>query len=284
MTKTIDSPPSNSRRDQTLTIVRVVHFLLAVIVFPFFVGLTFYPTRTDVNFAWPLTPPMSCILFGSLYLAVAYSFMRVAFSQKWHHIAMILWATLPVLSLLGVVTVLHWEKFTGPPLPLWIWLSVYLGFPPILLILILINRQQDPKVGEIDDTQIPSWISICSFILGLVFGFIGVLLFFCPSLMIPHWPWALKPLSCQAIGCLFMAPTLTHLIAFREKRWSALKILSQSALLWFVAVGVGVIRFWEDFQHDRLSTYVWLTVLGIELTFIIAAYVTMERRRLARSR
>jgi hypothetical protein len=275
---------SISKDDRNLPIVRILHLILACIVFPFFVGLTFFPMHTDKNFAWPLTPPMSCALFGSLYLAVAYSFVRVGLSDRWHRTAMIQWATLPVLSMLGVVTLMHWEKFTGPPIPRWIWIVVYLGFPPILLGLILFNRRYDSRQPEANDIEVPQWIRLVSFALGLVFGAVGACLFIFPEYMAGVWPWPMKKLAAQAVACLFMAPAITHLIAIQERRWSALKVLTQSALIWFVAVVVNVVRYWPSFDKTRMGTWIWVAILAAEILFIIASYAAIERTRFVQQR
>ena len=114
------SPP---RDDRILPITRVLFGALVDVVFPFFFGLTVHPANTAENFAWPLAPRMSALLFGTLYFAVVYSFTRVAFARKWHRVSLVLVATLPVLTALGIVSLRHWEKFTNDPPRLAVWIT-----------------------------------------------------------------------------------------------------------------------------------------------------------------
>jgi hypothetical protein len=280
-----DSPEFTSvaRDDRVLLANRVAHALLVIAVFPFFVGLTFFPQHTDKNFAWPLTPTMSAMLFGSLYLAVVFSFTRLVFARKWHHVAMVMWATLPVLTLLGLVTIVHWEKFTGPLPAFAVWFAAYVCLPPVLAALLYFNGLRDPKIPDPIDVEIPASIRGSTTVLGVVFLVVGIALFFFPTQMIEVWPWAMKPLAAQAIGSLFMAPAIVHIIAIFEARWSALRIVSQAAIIWFTAILVGVARAWGEFDTSRWLTWPFVIMLALEWVFAVLTYVSLERERLRRA-
>lgn len=271
------------RDDRVLLVTRLVHGLLVVIVVPFFIGLTFYPEHTDTNFAWPLVPRMSAMFFGSLYLAVIYSFARAALARQWHHVGLLMWATIPVVAMLGAVTLLHWDKFGHGLLAFQVWLAVYVFSPPLLVFVLLVNRRRDPRVPDRHDVVIPLGVRRGTAILGLLFAGVGAALLLFPEAMMGVWPWPLKPLSSRGIGCMFIAPAVTHLIALRDSRWSSLKIATEAALLWFTAIAVAVVRCWSDFDTSRPLTWVFLFVLGVEWAFTLWSYVTLEgaRRRLS---
>lgn len=267
------------RDDRILPVTRFLFGLFALVVFPFFVGTTFYPEHTDQNFAWPLAPRMSAMLFGSLYFAVVYSFLRTAFAAKWHHVAMVLWATLPVLAMLGVVTLLHWEKFTSGPWRLGVWITAYLVFPPFLALLLWANLRRDPRTPDEDDVEVPLALRRLALVFGLGFGVVGLGLVAAPTAMAAVWPWPVKKLAAQGIGCLFLAPFAVQLVALREPRWSALRLVTQAAILWFLAIGAAVVRAFDEFDTSRWFTWVFLVFLALELTLVSWLYIALERKR-----
>lgn len=269
------------RDDRILFVTRFLFGLFAFVVLPFFLGLTFWPEHTDVNFSWPLAPRMSAMLFGSLYFAVVYSFLRVAFARAWHHVALVLWATLPVLAMLGVVTLMHWEKFTSDPLRLGVWITAYLVFPPFLTLLLALNLRRDPKVPDTDDVEVPLGVRRLSLVFGFAFGLVGLGLLVAPTFMATIWPWPIKKLAAQGIGCLFLAPFAVQLVALSESRWSAIRLVTESAILWFTAIWVAVFRCFDEFDTSRPFTWVFLAFLAAEWVLATWLYVGLEARRRA---
>lgn len=270
------APP---RDDSVLLVTRIAHGILALVVAPFFLGLTFDPESTATNFAWPLVPTMSAFFFGSLYFAVIYGFLRVAFAKRWHEVALVLWATLPVLAMLGVVTVRHWDKFAHGTLRMGIWITAYLVFPAILLAMILANRRRDPRTPSPGDVEIPARVRRAALLLGIVVGLVGASLILFPKTMAAIWPWPIKELSSQALGCLFLAPAVVQFLAARETRWSALRISTQSAILWFSMLIVGVVRAFDEFDRSKPLTWVFLAFLGLEWLLATWSYVALEAQR-----
>ncbi|MCY2959252.1 MAG: hypothetical protein NTY35_03725 [Planctomycetota bacterium] len=270
------APP---RDDSVLPVTRLAHGILAIVVAPFFYGLTFHPGNTVENFAWPLVPTMSAMFFGSLYFAVIYSFLRVAFAKRWHEVALVLWATLPVLAMLGIVTIRHWEKFAHGTLRFSIWITAYVVFPTILLLMILANRRRDPRTPNPGDVEIPATVRRTSLLLGIVVGLVGVALILFPKPMAAAWPWPIKELSSQALGCLFLAPAVAQFIAAKETRWSALRISTQAAILWFSLLLVAVVRAFDEFDRSRPLTWVFLVFLAMEWLLATWSYVALEGQR-----
>jgi hypothetical protein len=270
------TPP---RDDRIFPITRVLFGALVIVVFPFFYGLTFNPGNTAENFAWPLAPKMSALLFGTLYFAVVYSFLRVAFARLWHRVALVLVATLPVLVALGIVSLRHWEKFTTDPPRLAVWVTVYLVFPPFLALLLWWNWRRDPKVPEADDVVVPLGLRRLSLVLGLVFAAVGAALILAPVAMADVWPWAVKPLAAQAIGALFLAPAAVQLVIQREERWSALKLVVEAGILWFGAILVSVVRTFEEFDRSRPMTWLFIGFLAVELGLTVWMYLYFESKR-----
>ena len=268
-----------SRDDSVLLVTRIAHGVLAIVVAPFFWGTTIHPESTATNFAWPLLPTMSAMFFGSLYFAVIYSFLRVAFARKWHEVALVLWATLPVLAMLGVVTIRHWEKFAHDTLRFDIWFVAYVVFPIPLLVILLVNRRRDPRTPNQIDVTVPAGVRRTALALGVVVGLVGAALILFPTYMATVWPWPIKQLAAQGLGCLFLAPAMVQFIATKETRWSALRIPTQSAILWFSMLIVGVVRGFDEFDRSRPLTWAFLAFLGLEWLLATWSYVALEAQR-----
>ena len=88
---------------------------LAIFIIPFLVAasaiLFIWPADTGRLFAWPIKPTMTAMMLGSAYMGGIYFFGRVAFARQWHTVKI----GLPVTTfagLLGIATLLHWDKFS----------------------------------------------------------------------------------------------------------------------------------------------------------------------------
>ncbi|MBL8860871.1 MAG: hypothetical protein JNK02_02575 [Planctomycetes bacterium] len=267
------------RDDSILPVTRVVHGALALVVAPFAWALTLHPDRTAENFSWPIGPTMSAMFFGALYAAVVFGYLRVAFSRRWHEVALVLFATLPVLALLGLVSILHWEKFAHGTVRIWVWITAYFVFPPVLLAMILLNRGRDPRTHEPLEVEVPASVRHTTLVLGILVGLVGLGLLVAPVRVAGIWPWTMKPLAAQAIGCLLLAPAVVQLVAARERRWSALRLPTQIAILWFTFVLAAVARAWPEFDRARPSTWVFLVFIALEWILAVATYFVLEARR-----
>jgi len=147
------NPP---RDDAVLLATRIAHLFLVIAVIPSFYVLTFHPDETSTRFAWPLVPTMSAMCFGSLYFALIYSFLRVTFAKRWHEVAQVLWATLPVLVALCGVAIVHWGKFAHGTVRFSIWALAYLVFPPLVALFLVVNGRRDPRTQSDTDVLMPT--------------------------------------------------------------------------------------------------------------------------------
>lgn len=269
------------RDDRILFPIRIVFALFAVLVVPSFVALYFHPTESATNFAWPLAPRMSAFVFAALYLAVVVGFVRVTFARKWHHVELVAWATLPVLVSLGVVTLLHWSKFTSDPIRFGIWILAYLVLPLPLASLIALNRRRDPRVPDADDVRLGATTRRVSWVFAAMYAATAVILIFFPSFASGVWPWPLKPLSSQALGSLALAPAIVHALGALDGRWSAVRFVAEDGMVWLLGIWSVMPRAFSEFDTSRPLTWAFIAVLVVETLYIGWLFVSCESRRRA---
>ncbi len=272
------NPAIDRRDDKVLLVNRIVHALLLILVLPAAFRLFMYPEQTEVYFAWALKPRMAAMFQGSFYFTVLFTFSYVALASKWHRAAVIMWATLPVISLLGLVTLLNLDKFNGPIGAFRLWFFVYICLPPAVAALLFLNRRRDPWQPEAVDAVLPSSIRAFSAGLAVAFLLVGMSLLIAPEQLIPIWPWQMKPLAARVLGSVLIAPVAVHAYAVIDRRWTSLRKVTEAAFIWNTCIVISVIRCWDEFDPSKPLTWAAIAALAIEFAFTIWAYTTMEKR------
>jgi len=116
------TPPTP--QDRILRPTRVV----AAIIVPFlvlaFAVLVPFPDDTRRLFAWQIKPTLSAMLLGSVYLGGAYFFVRVAVGTQWHTVAGGFPSVGTFASLMGITTILHWDRFIHGNVAFWLWVAL----------------------------------------------------------------------------------------------------------------------------------------------------------------
>lgn len=266
------SPPT----DRVLPATR----LLAAVIIPFLV-LAFavlYPWPSDTRrlFAWQIKPSMSAMVLGSVYLGGAYFFLRAVRARQWHTVA---GGFLPVgtfASLMGVATILHWDRFLHGNVAFWLWVALYFSTPFLVLAAFLRNQREYPP-GTAGDVLLPPVAARAIVVGGGLSVAMGAFLYLLPHRAISIWPWQLTPLTARMLGAIF-ALGLAGLGAARERRWSAARILLQVACVMLVLILLAGLRAHREFDSANVLT--WLFAVGFVGTTVAAVlfYVRMESR------
>ncbi|MGZ4508142.1 MAG: hypothetical protein ACXVX8_12090 [Blastococcus sp.] len=266
------------RDDRVLPATRA----LSVFIIPFlvlaFVVLFFWPSDTGRLFAWPITPPLTAMILGSVYLGGAYFFVRAARATRWHTVKGGFPPVATFATLMGIATVLHWGKFTHSHVAFWLWVALYFTTPFLVAGVWVVNRRFEDRAPDDRDVAVPP-------VMGRVIGAIGVLaactsavLFLLPARAIALWPWTLTPLTARVMGAIF-ALGIAAIGAFRESRWSAVRILLQVEMFMLVLILVSAVRGAGDLDPSNVLTWLFAAgfvgVLGASAVF----YVRMEQRR-----
>jgi hypothetical protein len=217
-----------------------------------------WPSDTGRLFAWRIQPAMSAMVLGAAYVGGAYFFVRAGLADGWHTIKAGFPPVALFAGLLGIATVLHWNKFSHTHVAFWLWVTLYFTTPWLVLWVWLCNRSHDaPPSGR--EPMVPIAAARVIALVGWLAVITGFLLFAFPAKAIAVWPWPMTPLTARVMGavlCLGLAGTGSVV----DRRWSSARLAFQVAELMLVLlIGAGI-RAAGEFDTTRVLT--WLFAFG----------------------
>jgi hypothetical protein len=261
--------------DRILRLTRV----LSMIIVPFLV-LAFavlYPDPADTGhlFAWHIQPDLSGMVLASAYLGGAYFFARAAAAPAWHTIKAGFVPICLFATLMGVSTLVHWDKFTHGSVAFWLWALLYFTTPFLVLWTWLRNRGYDRPTDTADLLLPPAATWIIAAVGSLAVAS-GVFLYVAPTSAISIWPWALTPLTARVLGAVFCLG-LAGAAAPLDRRWTTARLPLQVAGIMLVLMLIAGIR--EHNSFDATNALTWLMAGGFLIVLVTGAvlYYRMER-------
>ena len=265
-------------RDRVLPATRA----LSIVIVPFLVVafglLYFWPSADDTArlFAWRIIPEFTAMVLGSVYIGGAYFFVHAAAASEWHTVA---GGFIPVgtfASMMGVATVIHWDRFVHTNVAFWLWSALYFSTPLLVFATWALNRRVPPATAP--ELMLAQGTALVIGGLGVAALATGLFLFLAPRAAIAVWPWTLTELTARVMGAIF-ALGVAGLGAFTDRRWSSARILLQVAGIMLVLILIAAVRARGDFDTGRPLT--WMFAAGfVGLAVGVAVlYVRMERRR-----
>lgn len=100
-----------TRDDRVLAYTRGLSLVIVPFLLVAFVVLHVFPGDTMRLFAWTINPTMTSMVLAAAYLGGAYFFIRVLGENRWNVAKTEFLSVALFASLLGVATILHWDKF-----------------------------------------------------------------------------------------------------------------------------------------------------------------------------
>jgi len=236
---------------------------LSLFIVPFLVVawviLYLFPTHTARLWAWAIPSTMTSMVLASAYLGGAYFFLRVFREHRWHHTGTGFLAVTTFATLLGIATVLHWDKFLHSHVSFWLWAALYFTTPFLVLGAWLANRRYaaPPVAGDV--LLRPTEARVIA-VVGLAALVTGVVMFVAPSAVIDRWPWALTPLTCQVVAAVFCLGG-AGLGTLLDPRWSSLRLMLQVEVVMLVLILVAAVRARDEMISGRPLT--WPLLIGL---------------------
>ncbi|WP_460458891.1 hypothetical protein [Angustibacter peucedani] len=269
------------RDDRVLRYTRGVSLFIVPFLLGAWVILYVFPRRTAQLWAWPIAARMSSMVLASAYLGGAYFFLRVLRERRWHSIGTGFVAVTVFASLLGVATVVHWDRFSHGHLTFWLWAALYFTAPFLVLGAWVANRRYAAPVSASDVVLGPVARSVVGGV-GLLALAQGAAMFVRPSAFVPLWPWALTPLTARVVAatlCLGGA----GVGAWRDPRWTALRRMVEVEVVMVALMLVAAVRASDELLPGRALA--WPLLVGIVLVLLgsCGLWVRYERplRRVA---
>ena len=112
--------------DRILGYTRGLSLFIAPFLLVAFVVLYPFPGETRRLFAWTIQPTMTPMVLASAYLGGCYFFVRVLRERRWASVKSGFLAVALFAALLGVATILHWDRFNHGHVAFWLWVGLYL--------------------------------------------------------------------------------------------------------------------------------------------------------------
>lgn len=244
--------------------------ILAIVVVPFLVAavliLYFFPDQSGQRFAWPIKPPINAMLLAAAYAGGIYFFSSVVIARRWHTVSAGFLPVTVFAGLLGVATILHWDKFTHGSIAFILWAGLYFSTPFLVLGAWLHNRGRDPGRSATGDTLIPFAGRAFFGLLGLVTLPFVLLVFIAPSVVIPLWPWTLTPLTARVLAAMFALPGVLGLEFVLDPRWTYARRLLEAQ---FISLVLFVIAILRDQAHIDTTNALYPTFMAMILAILL---------------
>jgi len=268
---------STANDDRIHPFTRMVAASVIVVLLLAFIALYLEPDHTDIDFAWTILPRTSAILIGAGYTAGAYFFARLLAQTQWHRVQV---GFLPITAFtvcMFVATMLHLDRFHHGALTFYLWTIIYAITPFLVPFVWWQNHATASKELEDKDVQFSSFVrtglGIAS-VLGILF-FLAV--FFKPAILIALTPWKLTPLTSRIFAGWSILTFSTVLSIANDGRWSATRILMESAMVGIALTLLGLPRSWSDFDISKPMTYLFVAGLVLALIAFVLIHLNLDR-------
>lgn len=223
--------------------------LLAAVIIPVLVAaftiLFGFPGSTQQLWAWTIRPDLASLVMGGAYLAGAWFFARGLYVGSWHRVAVGWLAVIPFTTLLGIATLIHWDKFNHHHVSFWAWLILYTA-TPIALPVLWLRNQKAAGMPAVSGLQLAMPLRVLMSSCGGALMAAAIIIFIRPTTAISRWPWMLTPLTARTLASFATFLAVVWLAFAFTARWSRLAIPFEATTLGLVIVAVAVVRGRHD--------------------------------------
>jgi hypothetical protein len=251
----------------------VLPFLAAAVVL-----LYLFPADTERLFAWTIQPPLTAMVLASAYTGGIWFFVQVLRQGRWHRVRHGFPGALLFATLLGLATVLHWDRFHFGHISFITWATLYLITPVLLLAVLIVNWRADKGRPDAVDMVIPWPVRILLAVFGVVSLVTGLVLFFAPTAGVGSWAWDLTPLTARVVGTVLTLPGTVHLWLLLDSRWSAFRCIFQAQMVSLVFMNLAIVLRREQLLWGNLVTVPVVATLVVALVGYALLYLFCERR------
>ena len=266
----------SERDDRVLGFTRglslfIVPFLLVALVI-----LYLFPGETTRLWAWTIPSTMTSMTLASAYLGGAYFFLRVQREPRWTAMKLGFPAVALFSGLLGVATILHWDKFNHEHVSFWLWAGLYFTAPP-LVVLAWVRNMRYAAPPAPDEPVLSPVVRVVVGLVGAGAVLQGAIMFLWPDAVIDAWPWPLTPLTCRVLGAV-LCLAAAGLGAWFDPRWAAFRLMTEVAAVMVTLILLAAVRARDEL--DASAGLAWPLLIGM-VALLVGAVAAVGPLRVA---
>jgi hypothetical protein len=267
----------NQKDDRLIPLTRIAFGFLALLSIISGPLLYLYPSGTAQYWAWEIQPEMSAVWLGAGYTFAAMALLTLLFMGRFQKLLVILLSAWPFSCVMLFATLIHIDRFFVDRITFWGWFLIYLIVPFAFPAAWLLNKKYAvPQQG--DELQFPKNSVSIAAVVSLGTFLLAAVLIFNPTLAASFWPWNLTPLMSRVIGGWILSWSAAAFCLVFERRYLAYREFIPEAGLWLVLILIGGLRYSEQFDFSRPSTYVFFGGLGLLALLMFSLFFSWERR------
>jgi hypothetical protein len=235
---------------------------------------------TDRFFSWTIEPPATAAFLGAAYWAACVLLAWAAAQRSWARVRSAVPPVFVIAVLLLAATLIRLDKFDLDSLFGWFWLVVYVTVPPLLVVLVVRQHRAAGPVppGKGGLALAPRALLITQAVVMLA---LGGALFVAPESADSLWPWALTPLTAEAIGAFLVGFGVAAAGALWEddldRLWGPALAYTTLGALELVALAIHSDDVTASGLGTALYVALWVSVIAA------GAYGLIARRAASRS-
>jgi len=238
--------------------------------------------HTDRYFAWTIHPGLTAAFLGGGYLAAFFLEFLSARQRVWANARLAVPAVLAFTVLTLVATLGHLDKFHfGNRHPVasfstWAWLAIY-TVVPIFMVILLVREAHQPRADPPRRAPIPLSVLVVVGAQGAALLSLGAALFVAPT-SVSYWPWALTPLTAQAVGAWLLSVGLGAIHATRERDLLRIRPGAVTLALLSLFQLIALARYPHDVDWARPAAWIYLGFVLSLLVVGLLGWVLGHRR------
>lgn len=269
--------PNLNTSQQLLPITRVLAAIIVPILLAAFIMLYLLPNDTGRLFAWPISPPMSAMMLGATYLGGAYFFTRVVFAKEWREVQLGFLPVSTFAGILGIATLLHWDRFTHGHISFILWAVLYFTLPFVIAWVWRLNQRATQREAQSSGQYIGRILRFGFGVLGVILVASSALLLIQPQLMIPAWPWSLSPLTARVMAAMFALSGLVGIGVAMNGRWSSASVIFQAQGISILLFLLAMWRASADIKWNQWGA--WAFLGGLLAVLLLIGLATLQTKK-----
>jgi hypothetical protein len=226
------------------------------------------PAATDRYFSWTIDVPLTAAFLGACYWTAALFALLAARDREWARVRTVMPGILVAGTLILVATLVHIERFAMDTARGWIWVILYAGLPPGVLLLLAMQRRapgaQPPVLRPIE-----RWAAVLLVLAAAALVIAGAALFAAPRTTGGWWLWPLTDLTARMVGAWLAAVGVTLVAVLLERDWTRVG----AAMVYLAAVAAALLatlaRYPGAVRWDAVSAWVYVAFYTVLLALAV---------------